>query len=77
MVYTQGGESTGAESLLQDAEAIVESRLYWIALVAGSTLRWQRIVGKQQGTLQATCWGSWTIINSEIPVMRVVYTQGL
>ena len=29
VVYTQGGESTGA--LLQDAEAIVESRLYWIA----------------------------------------------
>ena len=29
VVYTQGGESTGA--LLQDGRAIVESRLYWIA----------------------------------------------
>ena len=29
VVYTQGGESTGA--LLQDGDAIVESRLYWIA----------------------------------------------
>ena len=29
VVYTQGGESTGA--LLQDGGAIVESRLYWIA----------------------------------------------
>ena len=28
VVYTQGGESTGA--LLQDDEAVVESRLYWI-----------------------------------------------
>ena len=29
VVYTQGGESTGA--LLQDGGAIIESRLYWIA----------------------------------------------
>ena len=29
VVYTQGGESTGA--LLQEDGAIVESRLYWIA----------------------------------------------
>ena len=28
MVYTQGGETTGA--LIEEREAIVESRLYWI-----------------------------------------------